>query len=204
METKDEINKDKIKEIKPKTKSTTKKKKGTTAKKKISTAKKKAVPKKADVKKKPTKQASTKKTTEMKTKKAPKKQKEFWSESRENIEAGAKIVGEKTSEFTETLFNKLKEKSISAFKSGSKIVDGISHTAIEYTERYKDKGEIYRLSKEKKKIALELGMDVYLFYKDNSSSEIDPINEKVIVMSLDKLEKLDKQIIEIGRKLDKE
>ena len=127
-------------------------------------------------------QPKKEKTTKVKTKKkspavskvkvsknskkaAPKKKKSFFSELLENVEYGAKLVGEKTSVIASETFEKVKKGTIEAIDTSSQVVGDLYYSASEYTEQFKDKIEMKKLDSVKEKYLADLGRLFYKKYK---------------------------------------
>lgn len=170
---------------------------------------------KNSVKKKPTTKvkASAKKVT-AKAKTIPKKKKQIkelpslekssFIETVENIETGAKVVGEKASEIAGGIFQKVKKGVSAAFDAGSKIVEGIYKTSNEYIEIYKEKNEMKKLTSVRDDLLTKLGSMIYLerIVKKTALEKI--FDEEHISDLFDEIERIDSDIINLGKELDKE
>ena len=193
------------KETKTKTKTT----KPITSKKEISDVKETIKTKKPTT----TKKSSTKKST-VKTK-TPKKiekrneknrslEKSLLIETVENIETGAKVVGEKASEIAGGIFDTVKKSVSTAFDVSSKFVAGIYKTAGEYTEIYKEKAEMKKLNEKKNYLLTKLGSTIYIEKVEKKISTEKIFDDSDLNALLKKIEKIDTDIINLGKDLDKQ
>ncbi|MBU0580748.1 MAG: hypothetical protein KKA19_06195 [Candidatus Margulisbacteria bacterium] len=121
----------------------------------------------------------------------------------ESIEAGAKIVGEKTSVIAGDAFEKIKKGAEDIFESGSKVVSDLYHTAGEYTETFKDKVEMSKLKSEKERLTRDLGSYFYVNYQVDGLTFKEISVKKEFKELMKKIGELDHQIIDLGKKLTK-
>ncbi|MEX0982961.1 MAG: hypothetical protein WDZ47_12840 [Bacteroidales bacterium] len=134
----------------------------------------------------------------------------FWDDTKENINEGAKIVGdeardlgEKISSYSEEIFGKIKEHTSEVFQSGKELTRDAVNKAQEMAEKYRDQTEVRKLNEEKKKVAAQLGMSFYLILKNNDNKVPDTLlRRKAIKTTLKEMEELDQQILELSE--DKE
>jgi len=131
------------------------------------------------------------------------KEKGFLSEASGNIGEGARRVGEKASELTDTVVDKLKKGWSQAFEAGAKVVDELSLAAHEYAEKYKAESEIKKLNGKKNQLLKKLGHSIFKRYLAAGKVTESFFNEKEIVDQFDQIEIFDQQIINIGTQLDK-
>jgi hypothetical protein len=153
---------------------------------------------------------SSKKTAEKRTPKIEEKQGKL-TEAAKNIEDGIELAGEKFSEIAEKtseaaseLYKVLKNKISSTYESGAKIVDDINKTAQNYIEKYKQNAEIKRLTDDREQLTQRLGAEY--FSKIKTAKDKDPISilkDDVFQELINEIEKLEKEIIKIGKKLEK-
>lgn len=130
----------------------------------------------------------------------------FWDDTKENINEGARAVGEeardlgeKISSYSEEIFGKIKDRTSEVFKSGKELTQDAVNKAQEMAEKYRDQTEIRKLNEEKKKVAAQLGMSFYLILKNNDNKVPDTIlRRKAIKTTLKEMEELDKQILELS------
>jgi hypothetical protein len=134
----------------------------------------------------------------------------FLIEAAENIEAGAEIVGEKVSDIAEKTaeaageaFEVVKNKLSIAYDSGTKVVDDITKTTQQYIEKFEHNKEIKNLTTERDKLTTQLGMKTFIKYKTSEASMKSLLHEKEIVEAIKEIEKLNKKILKIGKKLEK-
>lgn len=130
----------------------------------------------------------------------------FWDDTKENINEGARAVGEeardlgeKISSYSEEIFGKIKDRTSEVFKSGKELTQDAVNKAQEMAEKYRDQTEVRKLNEEKKKVAAQLGMSFYLILKNNDNKVPDTIlRRKAIKTTLKEMEELDKQILELS------
>ena len=130
----------------------------------------------------------------------------FWDDTKENINEGAKIVGdeardlgEKISSYSEEIFGKIKERTSEVFQSGKELTREAVNKAQEIAEKYRDQTEVRKLNEEKKKVAAQLGMSFYLILKNNDNKVPDTLlRRKAIKTTLKEMEELDQQILELS------
>jgi cell fate (sporulation/competence/biofilm development) regulator YlbF (YheA/YmcA/DUF963 family) len=144
----------------------------------------------------------------MTTKKEENKKNEpgFWDETKDNINEGAKAVGdearelgEKISAYSETIFGKIKESTSDLLQSGKELTQDAVNRAQELAEKYRDRTEIKKLNEEKKKVAAQLGMSFYLILKNNDNKVPNTIlRRKAIKTTLQEMEELDQKILDLS------
>lgn len=139
------------------------------------------------------------------------KKNEFWEDAKENINEGARIVGEeakglgeKISAYSEKVFGVVKEKSSEFLESGKTLTRDAVNRAQELAEKYRDQGEIRKLNEEKKKVAAQLGMNFYLMVKDNDN-KVPPtiLRRKAVKSTMQEMEEIDQQILDLKDEEDK-
>ena len=141
-----------------------------------------------------------------KNEKEKKNDPKFWNDTKDNINEGAKIVGdeardlgEKISSYSEEIFGKIKERTSEVFQSGKNLTQDAVNKAQEMAEKYRDQTEVRKLNEEKKKVAAQLGMSFYLILKNNDNKVPDTIlRRKAIKTTLKEMEELDQQILELS------
>lgn len=158
------------------------------------------------------------------TKKAPKKpaplitsnnteEKSFLVNTAENIETGAKIVGEKTTEIASdlaqktsqaagTIFEKVKKGLTEVYEAGSKVVVGATEAAQDYTEKYKHKVEVKELIKEQHALYIELGSVIYEKNKSGEMPFTQLFKEKDVKKLLQTIKTKENEIVKLGQELD--
>ena len=133
-----------------------------------------------------------------------KKEKGFLGEVAEDIGEGAKTVGEKATELTDIVVDKLKKGLSQAYEAGAKVVDELSQTAQEYTDKYKAESEVKKLNGKKDLLITQLGHSILKHHLAEGKVTGSFFNEKEIIDQFNQIEMLDKKIIKTGKQLDKE
>lgn len=135
----------------------------------------------------------------------------FWDDVQENITEGAKVISEETRDFaekvaaySEKIFGIIREKASDAYQYGADLTEDAVNYAQKLGEKYRDRYEVNKLNEEKKKIASQLGMNIYLAYKNNDNRvPVQTFRQKKIKAALKDLEELDKQILDFSEKEEK-
>jgi len=149
-------------------------------------------------------------STEGKEKKKP----GFFSETSENIEAGARLIGKKasklaselagtTSDIAGKIKEEVKEPASEALATASRAIDELSDTAQEYIDKYKHRSEINRLAKERDALIKVLGQLVYLKLKSRSAKKENLSDNEEVKNLIKNIKKKDREIINIGKQSDK-
>ena len=161
-------------------------------------SKSKSVKPKGASKKKSSPSASGKKT---KAKKISKKKlkKSFLSDLLENVEQGAKLVSEKTSE----TYEKVKKGAAEAIDTSSHVVTELYYSASEYTDQFKDKIEMKKLNSVKEELFADLGKHFYKKYKIENITFSKFSRTKKFTSLLKSIQQLDEEIVELGNNLKK-
>lgn len=133
-----------------------------------------------------------------------KKEKGFLGEVAEDIGEGAKTVGEKATELTDIVVDKLKKGLSQAYEAGAKVVDELSQTAQEYADKYKAESEVKKLNGKKDLLITQLGHSILKHHLAEGKVTGSFFNEKEIIDQFNQIEMLDKKIIKTGKQLDKE
>ncbi|MDF1591915.1 MAG: hypothetical protein P1P89_10405 [Desulfobacterales bacterium] len=131
------------------------------------------------------------------------KEKGFLTEAAGNIGEGAKRVGEKAAELTDTVVEKLKKGWSQAYGVGAKVVDDVSQAAHDYAEKYKAESEIKKLNGKKDLLLTQLGHSIFKCYLEKGKVVESFFNGKEIMDQFNQIEIYDQQIIDIGKQLDK-
>ncbi len=139
--------------------------------------------------------------------KEKKKEQGFWEDAKENINEGARAVGEEArdlgeriSSYSETIFGKIKEQTTEMLQSGRELTRDAVNKAQEIAEKYRDQTEIRKLNEEKKRVAAQLGMSFYLILKNNDNKVPDTLlRRKAIKTTLKEMEELDQQILDLSK-----
>lgn len=130
----------------------------------------------------------------------------FWDDTKNNINEGARVVGdeardlgEKISSYSEEIFGKIKDRTSEMFQSGKELTQDAVNKAQEMAEKYRDQTEVRKLNEEKKKVAAQLGMSFYLILKNNDNKVPDTIlRRKAIKTTIKEMEELDHQILDLS------
>ncbi|MCJ7713184.1 hypothetical protein MUO66_01820 [Candidatus Bathyarchaeota archaeon] len=146
---------------------------------------------------------SKKITTRKKTTSKQKTDKGILVEAAENIEEGAKIVGEKTSVIAADAYEKVKKGAADVFDASSKVVTDLYKSASEYAELFKDKIEMQKLKSERDRLSRDLGKYFYLRYRVEGLSFRELSAEKDFKTLIKDIEKVDKEAIRLGKSLSK-
>ncbi|MGC9343670.1 MAG: hypothetical protein ACP5E3_13280 [Bacteroidales bacterium] len=128
----------------------------------------------------------------------------FWDDVQDNISEGAKVLNEEAKEFaekvasySEKIFGIVKDKASDAYHYSADLTKEAVNYAQKLGEKYRDRYEVNKLNEEKKKTASQLGMNIYLAYKNNDNRvPVQTFRQKKIKSALKELEELDKQIID--------
>ena len=142
------------------------------------------------------------------------KQKSFLVDAAENIDAGAKLVKDRTAEiaadlagkassFKDTLLHKVKKGVSEAYEAGSKAVEELTETAQDYAEKYKHKMEINKLKAQQERQYTVLGSLIFEKYKVAGLTPAKVLKEKDIVELINEIEHTSVQIVEQGKALDR-
>ncbi len=133
--------------------------------------------------------------------------KAFWDDVQENVSAGARTLNEeakdfaeKVSSYSENIFGAIREKAKGAFKQGSDLTaEGVNY-AQKVADQYRDRYEINKLNEDKKKAASQLGMHIYLAYKNNDNRvPVQTFAQKKVKSVIKELEDIDKEIIKLSQ-----
>lgn len=204
----------KVKDTKPTQKRTSAKTKGTKSTTKR-TATAKIVSKSPAKKRSVTKKEASIKPPVAETKTSDKsRDKSFLVDAAENIDAGTKLVKDKTAElasdiakkaagFKDTLFDKVKKGVSDAYEASSKAVEELTETAQEYADKYKHKIEINKLKAKQDKQYTRLGTLIFDKYKVVGITADKLFKEEDIKELINEIENTAEQIVEQGKALDK-
>lgn len=129
---------------------------------------------------------------------------DFIPEATENIAQGAKVFSEKASDIFNTFLDKLKETAEAAYEKGSQIYENVALKAQGYLEKFKDRSEMASLEEHRDEIAKKLGYMCFMEYSGRYRFRVEFMKSDEFKKLMAQLRELDKQIIEIGQRLDNE
>lgn len=135
----------------------------------------------------------------------------FWDDVQDNISEGAKVLNEearefadKVSSYSERIFGVIREKASDAFQYSTNLTKDAVNYAQAMAEKYRDRAEINKLNEEKKKASSQLGMNIYLAYKNNDNRvPVQTFSQKKVKSVLKELEELDKKILDLTEEEEK-
>jgi hypothetical protein len=136
-------------------------------------------------------------------------------EAAESLEGGAKAVAEKvsevasavtekTSELATPVFEKVKESASDIADMSKKVLDEISQSAQEYIEKYKHQVEMKKVGEQRKELIIKLGSMIYVRHKVQHIGPENLFAGSEIISIIKDIEKKDKEIIKMGKKMDKQ
>jgi hypothetical protein len=125
-------------------------------------------------------------------------------ESKENIRVGAKVFSKKASDIFGTFLEKVKGAAEIAYDKGSEIVEGVSLTAQNYVDEFKDRSEMSNVKKVRDEVATQLGNMCYLEYSGRYRFRKEFMKSEEFKNLIAQIRELDKQIIKIGERLKSE
>ena len=158
---------------------------------------------KKEKKKIKSKPSETIKTPKSKKKIKSKKNKSFFTDLMENVEYGAKLVGEKTSLLASETYDKVKKGAIEAIDTSSQVVGEMYYSASDYAEQFKDKIEMKKLNAKKEESFADLGRMFYKKYKIENMAFSKFSRTKGFSSILKNIEELDQEIVDLGEHLKK-
>jgi len=135
----------------------------------------------------------------------------FWDDVQDNISEGAKVLNEearefaeKVSSYSERIFGVIREKASDALHYGTNLTKDAVNYAQTMAEKYRDRVEINKINEEKKKASSQLGMNIYLAYKNNDNRvPVQTFSQKKVKSVLKELEELDKKILDLTEEEEK-
>lgn len=128
----------------------------------------------------------------------------FIPESKENIAEGAKVFSEKASDIFTTFLEKVKGTAEAAFEKGGQIYENVALTSQGYLDRFKDRSEMTNLKEHRDEVAKELGYMCFMEYSGRYKFRVEFMKSEEFKKLIAQVRELDKQIIQIGEKLDAE
>ncbi|MDF1575844.1 MAG: hypothetical protein P1P86_11710 [Bacteroidales bacterium] len=129
---------------------------------------------------------------------------DVFPESTDHIVTGAKVFSEKASDIFDTFLEKVKETAETAVHTGNEIYESVSLSAQGYLEQFRDKNEMRQLKEERDEVAKELGYMCFMEYSGRYRFRVEFLKGEEFKKLMAQVRELDKQIIQIGEKLDSE
>lgn len=129
---------------------------------------------------------------------------EFIPEATENIATGAKVFSEKASDIFNTFLDKVKETAAAAYEKGSEIYENVSLKSQDYVDRFRDRSEIANLEEERDEVAKKLGHMCFMEYSGRYRIRVEFMKSDEFKKLIAQMRELDKEIINIGDRLDAE
>ncbi len=123
----------------------------------------------------------------------------IFSDLKENVTEGAKALSSMSAE----LFEEAKEKAEDLYESGSEKFEQASGVVQNYVNQYKDEQQIKKLSREKNTLVGQIGDAIFHEFKKNGAISNRFMTTKKMAELIGQIEKVDKSILKIGKKLDK-
>jgi len=102
-----------------------------------------------------------------------------------------------------SVFEKIKERATKVYVTGAKVVDDVTQSAYEYAERYQHNVEMKKLGEKRDALTTKLGMTTFEQFKSSNKLPEKFLDREDITDHIKEIEKLDKQIVKIGKKLAK-
>jgi len=130
--------------------------------------------------------------------------KDFASESKENIAAGAKAFSEKASEVFSRFFDRVKDAAESAYEKGTDIYESLSVNAQKYADKFKDRSEMRSLKEDRDEVAKQLGYMCFMEYSGRYKFRAEFLKNAEFKELMSQMKELEKQIVEIGERLEAE
>jgi len=138
-------------------------------------------------------------STETNLDKAKSKLKDWMTDIRENVSEGARAFSEMSSD----LLEETKVRAEELYEFGAEKFEQASAAVYDYSERFKNNQEMRRLTKEKNELTARFGDMVFHEFKKNGSVSKRFLTTKKMEAITAEISDLDKQIIKIGKELDK-
>jgi len=130
--------------------------------------------------------------------------KDFIPESKENIILGARVFSEKASDVFNRFLKKVRDTAETAYEKGTEIFESVTLTAQNYIDKYKDRSEMSSLKKLRDEVATQLGNMCYMEYSGRYKFREEFMKTDEFKNLMAQIRELDKQIIKIGKRLEKE
>lgn len=120
----------------------------------------------------------------------------------DNISEGAKIFGENASDIFNSFLEKVRNTAETAYEKGNEIFEEVSLKAQAYVDRYRDRSEMVRLKEERDKVSKELGYMCFMEFSGRYRFRVEFMKSDEFRKLVGQVRELDKQIIQLGEKLE--
>lgn len=137
-------------------------------------------------------------------KQSTQKTRDFIPESTENIVEGARIFSEKASDIFNAFIEKVRETAETAYEKGSEIYESVALSAQQYVELFKDRSEMAQLEEQRDEVAKQLGYMCFMEYSGRYRFRVSFLKSVEFKVLMSQMRELDKEIIQLGEKLDAE
>jgi len=131
-------------------------------------------------------------------------EREVFQESKENIAEGARVFSEKASDIFSRFFDKVKDAAESAYEKGSEIYETLSVQAQNYAEKFRDRSEMRNLKEDRDEVAKQLGYMCFMEYSGRYKFRAEFLKNEEFKKLMSQMKELDKEIVQIGEKLEAE
>lgn len=115
----------------------------------------------------------------------------------------ASHVLEQTTKMTRDVFGRLQEGWSTAYEMSSKFMQDAYHSSSAYAERHKSTAVMKKLTAERERLNQKLGAVIYTKYKNENAAPGDIFELQEVKEILDQCENVDREVVRIGKELDK-
>ena len=119
------------------------------------------------------------------------------------IEEGAELVGGKAPEVVSAVLHKLKKGVSVAYGTSSTLVREGYHAASDYADKHKHKIEVKKLKAQREAVSSMLGSIIYTRIIIDGEPPEKPFSDQEITSLLQQIQDLDKEVVRIGKELEK-
>jgi hypothetical protein len=120
----------------------------------------------------------------------------------DNISEGAMIFGETASDIFNSFLDKVKDTAETAYEKGNKIFEEVSLKAQGYVDKFRDRSDMVRLKEERDEVSKELGYMCFMEFSGRYRFRVEFMKSDEFRKLVAQVRELDKQIIELGEKLE--
>jgi len=106
-------------------------------------------------------------------------------------------------EVAEDVLKKTKKGISDVYDIGSKAVEDVQQTALEYVDRYKTSVEIKKESAKRLQLTTKLGDMVYARYQEKKIEPNKLFKEEKVLKLISEIHTINNKIVKIGKKLEK-